>query len=148
MPIGFLSSNKEFWMEMTGFLLCIFHAMYIAVLWIPTDDQYEVIVKGYSTWTINISTILGGVMFIHWIRALLILNISKDLSPFLIIFGKMLYDIIRFLALTTLTILMFACSFSLVFKELDNFSSFDLTLTTLFQAMMGEMYFEDFDDYS
>ena len=129
-PINCTMESWEFWKELLGLVLTCTHLVFMVVAWAQASepDRFETMDEAYYGWYINSSQLVGFVILIHWLRAVLIIKVSKGLTPFLQILGKLLYDILRFLSISALSLLMFCCAFALIFRQLEVYQDFAGTI--------------------
>lgn len=99
----------------------------------------------FKTAVVNGTYISGILMLLHWMRATRFLMVSELLTPLLKILYQMVYDLLRFFALTFICFFMFVFSFTVFFIDLPVYSNLWSTTIHLFESMLGNSDFTVFD---
>ena len=139
--------NWEFWVDLGGLLAIQIWFVLNCVIWFTFDthQKFKNVDDLYGKFWINISQMMFVSVFIHWVRALLSFRVSRQLTPILKILGKMIKEFFKFLAITSLSFFLFMFSGTLLFRDVDNYSTLYKTAITLFAAGLGDFDFGHFD---
>ena len=127
------------------FLVMVLFVMMVITWSLTGHDKYSATLFIYQNFLCSFSLIASVIVFIHWLRATMIIKASELLTPFYKILGHMLWDIVKFLSLTGICFFMFSFAFSIYFRQLGEYATIRETVFELFFSMLGEMNFEAFD---
>ena len=85
---------------------------------------------------------------ITWFGLLLYFKILPIIGPLIKTFAYMFTDIIKFLLIYVVELMAFSCVSYIAFRDLYKFSSFVMSLQTLFESSLGNFDYEWFTPYN
>lgn len=108
-------------------------------------EKVQTMVNYLDDEEINIFIIMAVLVSVQWVWSLWVFQVSKFFGPLIKILMYMLINIWKFMIIYLTIFFIFSCAFSILFTELENFSTLHASMRKVLMYGMGQFDFSDFD---